>query len=76
MSPILEKIEQEVLNLPEQERAFLADRLLSSLQGSPLSEIDTAWIFEAERRYDGFKTGKRKPVSFDQVMADADRLLK
>jgi hypothetical protein len=76
MSPILEKIEQEALTLPEGERAFLADRLLSSLQGSTLSEIDAAWIVEAENRYAGFKAGKRKPVSFDQVMADADRLLK
>lgn len=72
---ILEKMEQEALNLPKEERAFLADRLLSSLGGETLSDVDTAWVAEAEHRYAEYKTGNRQPVSAAKVFADADRIL-
>ena len=76
MTNILEKIEKEALSLPEAERAFLADRLLSSLGGDVLSDIDAAWVAEAERRYEEYKAGKRKPIPASEVFAEADRLLK
>ncbi|MCK4467434.1 MAG: addiction module protein, partial [Desulfobacterales bacterium] len=47
MSAVLEKLEHEALSLSRQERAFLADRLLSSLDGDVLSDVDAAWIAEA-----------------------------
>jgi hypothetical protein len=46
----LEKLEHDALSLPQEERAFLADRLLSSLGGEVLSEVEAAWVEEAERR--------------------------
>ena len=55
MATVLEKIEIEALNLTRQERAFLADRLLSSLDGDSLTDVDSAWIVEAERRYQEYK---------------------
>ena len=76
MNAILEKVEIEALNLPREERAFLADRLLSSLGGEALSDIDTAWVAEAEHRYVEYKSGIRQPVTADKVFADADRILK
>ncbi|OQX19769.1 MAG: addiction module protein [Desulfobulbaceae bacterium A2] len=75
MTTILERVEKEALNLPREERAFLADRLLSSLGGEVLSEVDAAWVAEAERRYAEYKEGGRQPVPADQVFADADRML-
>ena len=45
------KVEQDALNLPPEQGAFLADRLLSSLSGEVLSDVDAAWVAEAERRY-------------------------
>lgn len=42
MTADLEKIEREVLGLPETQRAFLADRLLSSLDGEVLDDIDAS----------------------------------
>jgi len=62
--------------LPETARAFLADRLLSSLGGGVLSDIDAAWVVEAERRYDEYKAGKREPIPASEVLAEADRLLR
>lgn len=75
MTAILNRVEQEALNLPREERAFLADRLLSSLGGEVLGEVDAAWVAEAERRYAEYKGGGRQPVPADKVFAEADRLL-
>jgi putative addiction module component (TIGR02574 family) len=76
LSDILEKIQKEVLSLSEQERAFLADRLLSSLGDDVLTEVDAAWVDEAERRYQEYKEGKRPGISAKDVFAEADSFLK
>jgi len=73
---LLEKIEQDALSLSRQERAFLADRLLSSLDDNSLSDIDAAWIAEAEQRYQEYKAGKRPGIEAQEVFAEADQRLK
>ena len=75
MSAVLEKVERDALSLPEQQRALLADRLLCSLNGEVLNDVDTAWVAEAERRYAEYKGGKRKPIPASQVFDQADRML-
>jgi len=72
MFNLLEKIQKEALSFSGQERAFLADRLLSSLGDDVLTEVDAAWIEEAERRYQGYKEGKRPGISAKDVFAEAD----
>jgi putative addiction module component (TIGR02574 family) len=76
MSDLLKKIEDEALSLSSQERAFLADRLLSSLDEDVFTDIDVAWIAEAERRYQEYKEGKRPGIAAQKVFAEADRILK
>lgn len=77
MRAVLEKVEQEALRLSQAERAFLADRLISSLDTEEvLGEVDAAWVAEAERRYREYGEGKRQPIAASEVFADADRLLK
>jgi len=76
MSAKLEKLEHEALSLSRQQRAFLADRLLSSLDGDVLNDVDTAWIVEAEYRYKKYKEGKRQGIAAKDVFAEADRMLK
>lgn len=76
MSVILEKIEHEALSLSRQERAFLADRLLSSLDGDALTDVDAAWVVEAERRYKDYKEGKQQGTPAQEVFAEAGRMLK
>ena len=75
MSAVLEKVEHDAMSLPNQQRAFLADRLLSSLGGEVLSDVDAAWVAEAERRYEEYKGGKRQPIPASQVFDQADRML-
>lgn len=48
MTALLETVEQEALSPPAEERAFLADRLLSSLGGEILTEVYAARVAEAE----------------------------
>ncbi len=72
MTATLETIERAALNLPEAQRAFLADRLLSSLEGDGLDELDAAWLAEVERRYAEYKDGKRKPIPASEVLRSDD----
>ncbi len=76
MTDVLAKLERDALNLSRLERAFLADRLLSSLDGEVLSDVDAAWVAEAEHRYQEYKDGDREGIPTEKVFADADRLLK
>ncbi len=76
MARQIDKIENELLSLPQEERAFLADRLLSSLDHEVLTDIDLAWVNEAERRYKEYKSGKRQGIISEEVFAEADRILK
>ena len=76
MSELLKKIEHETQSLSKQERAFLADRLLSSLDGEEHNDVEEAWITEAERRYKEYKEGKRPGSTAEEVFAQADRILK
>lgn len=76
MSAIVDKLEEDALNLPVEERAFLADRLLSSLGGEVLTDVDAAWVTEAERRYAEYQAGTREPIPVAEVFDEADRMLK
>ena len=76
MAAQLKKIEVEALALSPQERAFLADRLLGSLSGTILSDVDEAWILEAEFRYSEYKKGHRRGIDAAIVLAEADLLIK
>lgn len=67
----LDRIEKEALNLPRQERAFLADRLLGSLDGNELTDVEEAWVAEAERRYAEYKAGKRDGIDSESIFSEA-----
>lgn len=40
----------QALALPEQERAFIAAKLLESLRQEPNGEVERTWLAELERR--------------------------
>ena len=68
------EIEHEALRLSEQERALLAEHLLSSLgDGSGLNE--QLWLEEAERRYGEYLAGAMPARVAEEVFRDAYRKL-
>lgn len=62
----IKKIIEEVISLPVEERALIADSILRSL--NPVeSEIDKKWIKIAKDRLNDLKSGKIKAVPGDEV---------
>lgn len=66
----LKEIEEKALTLPIADREVLIKNLVYSLQDSTLSEIDEAWIEEAERRYEDYKAGIIKGIPGDRIFAE------
>jgi putative addiction module component (TIGR02574 family) len=60
------KIIEEVLSLPVEERAIIADSILRSLN-MPSTDIDTKWMGVAKRRLQELRSGKVKPIPGDDV---------
>jgi putative addiction module component (TIGR02574 family) len=75
MSPVLKELERKALELSPQEREELADNILRSLDDAPLTAVDEAWVAEAERRYNDFKSGKTQGISGDKVFDQIRREL-
>jgi Putative addiction module component len=69
-------LEDEVLHLPEEERARLAHKLLLSLEAQDESEIAEDWRNEAKRRAEDLDKGIALPIAADVVRAAAQALLK
>jgi putative addiction module component (TIGR02574 family) len=64
--PITKKLIEEVLSLPVDERARIANTLLESLN-VPDPAIDKKWAEVAKRRLEELRSGKVKPISGDEV---------
>jgi putative addiction module component (TIGR02574 family) len=64
------KIIEEALSLPVEERAFIADSLLRSLN-VPNTGIDAKWTEVAKKRLQELRSGKVKPIPGDDVFERA-----
>ncbi|RPI73191.1 MAG: addiction module protein [Desulfobacteraceae bacterium] len=64
--PNTKKLIDEALSLPIEERAFIADSLLKSLN-TPDPEMDKNWIKIAKHRLAEIRSGKVKPISGKEV---------
>lgn len=72
MTAALKSIAEKVEQLPARERAYLAERLLASLDES---DLEKAWTDEAIRRRDEVRSGKVKAVPAAEVYRRIERLL-
>jgi putative addiction module component (TIGR02574 family) len=64
----IEQLEAEVLNLPQAERARLAQRLIASLDAD--EPLERAWYDEAERRLAAVESGRLPEIPADEVLAE------
>ncbi len=74
MNNLLE-IKREVMALPLQARAELAEYLLASLGDLAGQENEALWIEEAERRYQAYLNGEVSARAAAEVLHDARELL-
>ncbi len=58
----------ETIHLEPAEKAKLVDQLITSLD-KPDKDLDKLWSEEAESRLEGYKLGKLKAVSLEQVLS-------
>jgi putative addiction module component (TIGR02574 family) len=72
----IETIRHEALSLPPQERAQLAEQLLSSLDTPPEAEIEQLWFQEAAHRATEMDQGLVQRIPSAEVRREALALLK
>ena len=69
-----EEIEADALNLPRDERARLAEALITSLDED--AEVEHAWAEEVARRLAEIRAGTVELIPAEDVYADLDRLVR
>ena len=60
---------QEASQLPENDRAELAGRLLDSINGEPDRNVELAWAKEVERRVREIDSGEVSTIPWEEVRA-------
>ena len=68
MSSTADRLEQEIRSLPDIEKLRLVDAILADLD-RPDPEIDRIWAEEARKRWDAYKAGRIRTVSYEEVMS-------
>ena len=72
----MKQIESEALDLSEEERAELAQKLILSLDTTSKDNLDEDWLLEAQRRARELDDGLVQPVPADEVRKKAQALLR
>jgi putative addiction module component (TIGR02574 family) len=65
------KLEAKALKLPPEQRARLAERLISSLDQASDPESEQLWVQEAERRLEELESGRVEAVPAERVIENA-----
>jgi len=68
MSTTADKLAQEIRSLPDTEKLRLVDEILADLD-RPDPEVDRIWAEEARKRWDAYKAGRLRTVSYEEVMS-------
>ncbi len=74
MSALLAELEQQACTLLPEERAQLVEVLLESLHDASISEIETEWEREIEKRVAAFDRGELQTYPAEDVFAEARRM--
>lgn len=78
MATILEKLEEQALQLPPEERGQLIHRLIVSLDGErngTPEEIAKAWDEEIARRVADMDAGRTQWIPAEEVFAEIDAMI-
>ena len=69
-------LQEAALELPPDERAELAQKLLLSLDDPSEDELAEAWLSEAKRRAGELERGEVQPIDAEEVRRKARSLLR
>jgi hypothetical protein len=75
MSITVEQITEEVLALPSEARALLADRLVESLDPAEDGYIRQLWMREARKRIDEVRSGIVATISGEEALAQVKQAI-
>ena len=67
----IQKLAEDLLSLPISSRAFLADRLVESIDDYADPEVEAAWGEEIERRLREYEEGKVEGIPSEEVFREA-----
>lgn len=71
MASEVERLREELLDLPIESRGSLADVLIESLDENVDEDVASLWLEEIGRRDAQFRAGSATPKPVDQVMREA-----
>jgi putative addiction module component (TIGR02574 family) len=72
MATNADKLVSEIRALPDEEKLRLLDAILTDLN-KPDDEIDYIWAVEARKRWDAYKAGRLRTVSYEELMSKYNR---
>jgi len=72
----LKQIENQALDLSEEERAQLAQKLILSLESLNEKDLDKEWLLEAKRRAVELDNGGIQAIPAEEVRKKAQALLR
>jgi putative addiction module component (TIGR02574 family) len=76
MTAATTKLADKLLSLPCEDRIYLVDKLLKSLNAPSKEEVDKAWAEESERRIDEIESGNVQTIPGEQVFREIRKRLK
>ena len=76
MTAATTKLADQLLSLPCEDRIYLVDKLLKSLNAPSKEEVDKAWAEESERRIDELESGKVQTIPGEEVFREIRKRLK
>lgn len=71
----IEQLTEEILSLPSASRAFLAEKIVESLEFDTDPEIQAVWVTEAKKRRDEIRDGDVQPIPGEEALAQVRQLL-
>ncbi|MEQ9553542.1 MAG: addiction module protein [Coleofasciculus sp. G3-WIS-01] len=71
----VEKVMKEALSLPSALRAWLAEKLVESLEYDIDETLQTLWVTEAKKRRDEIRSSFVQPIPGEEALAQVRRLL-
>lgn len=75
MSSNTAKIIKQALDLPREGRAYVAEKLIESLDYEEAFEISPEWKKEIQKRCEEIDQGKVELIPDDQIFAEIERKL-